>query len=135
MMSDLGTFVESYKLTDVTKLWARERLVHEVIVGRELANGIVTEGLRFQSVNPKWVKAGESFRGYPYVGYASRQEDKPIIIRAVALEHLLAIVGSGEDPEMDILCEEYVTKDDFRNWLVHTGRALPAFWFGESERY
>ncbi len=50
--------IESFKFADIVKQWARERLVHDVIVGRELARGITREGLRFNSVDPKWTKPG-----------------------------------------------------------------------------
>jgi hypothetical protein len=126
--------IESYKYLDISQLWARERLVHEVIVARELARGIVREGLRFQSVNPKFVKAQEVFRGYPYVGYTARPGMKPIILKAESLEHLLAVAREATDPDFRVLSSEFVTKSDFRDWLVHTGRALPAFWFSSNER-
>jgi hypothetical protein len=133
-MIDAEQAVESYKFGDIVKLWGRERLAHDVIVARELAKGIIQEGLRFQSINPKWVKSSVEFRCYPYVGYVAREGDKPAIIRAETLEHLLRVLREAIDPDMRILGEEFVTKTDFRNWLVHTGRALPAFWFDGSER-
>ena len=131
---DLGAAIESYKFGDIAAHWGRERLVHEVVVSRELARGIVTEGLRFQSGDPKWLKSSEPFRGYPYIGYCARPGDKPIVIRAEALEHLLAVMREAVDPDMRILSKEIVTKNDFRSWLVHTGRPLPRFWFGDEER-
>lgn len=132
---ELTCVVESYKFRDVVKLWGRERLAHDVIVAKDLAVGIVCEGLRFQSVNPKWLSPTESFRGYPYVGYCARQGSQPIVIRADALEHLLRVSRGIVDPDLGTLGEEFVTKIEFRNWLTHTGRALPKFWFDESERY
>ena len=63
--------VESYKFWDVVTLWARERLEHEIVVARALARGVVVDGLRFQSVDPRWVKQDQSLSGYPYVGYVS----------------------------------------------------------------
>ncbi len=127
--------VERFKFSDIVTHWGRERLVHDVLVARELARGIIREGLRFQSVDPKWTKPTETFRGYPLVGYSARQGLPPIMIRAEALEHLLSVERESKDPEMRVLHSEYVTKDDFREWFVHTGRSLPAFWFGQEERY
>lgn len=127
--------VESFKFKDIVRHWGRERLVHEVLVFRELAQGIIREGLKFQSVDPKWTKATEAFRGYPLVGYSSFQGLPPILIRAEALEHLLAVERDAAEPDLGILHAEYVTKADFRQWLVSTGRAYPAFWFGGHERY
>lgn len=126
--------VESYKFFDVMQLWARERLVHEVLVSQELARGFVSEGLRFQSVDPKWLTAQETFRGQPYVGYVALPGDKPVCIRAPALEHLLAVARAAADPDRSLLSEEYVSRGDFQRWLVHTGRPFPAFWFGAEER-
>lgn len=64
--------IGSFKFGDIVRHWGRERLVHEVIIVRELARGIIREGLRFQSVNPRWTKSSETFRGYPLVGYSAR---------------------------------------------------------------
>lgn len=129
------TEIESFKFADVVKRWGRERLVHELIVARELARGIIREGLRFQSVDPKWTKSSTSFRGYPLVGYSARQDLPPILIRAEALEHLLAVEREASDPDSSLLRDEFVTKNDFRNWLVKTGRPMPFFWFGAEERH
>jgi hypothetical protein len=57
------------------------------------------------------------------------------MLRAVALEHLLAVARDASEPDPAILHAEFVTKHDFRNWLVHTGKALPAFWYAAEERY
>lgn len=126
--------VDSFKFADIAAIWGRERLEHEVVIGRELAHGIIHEGLRFQSISPKWVKSSESFRGSPLVGFSVRQDLPPVLLRADALEHLLRVARNAVDPDKSILTDEFVTKDDFRNWLVHTGRALPEFWFDSSER-
>lgn len=114
----------------------RERLVHEGIIAHELVSGVSREGLRFQSVNPRWIKASATFRGYPLVGYSARQNLPPIIIRAASSlpEHLLAVEREARDPDLILLRDEFVTKDDFRNWLVHAGKPMPAFWFGTEER-
>ena len=133
-MQDAYIEIDSFKFADITRHWARERLVHEVLVGRELARGIVREGLRFNSVDPKWAKSTTPFRGYPLVGYSARQDLPPIIIRATALEHLLAVEREAIDPDLNLLSDEIVTKNDFRVWLIKTGRQLPKFWFGQEER-
>jgi hypothetical protein len=134
-MGDPCHWVDSYKFADVVRLWGRERLVHEVIVARELANGVIRDGLRFQSVNPKWVGSSEPLRRSPYVGYAARDGDRPVIVRSDALAHLLGIVRNAAEPEIRLLGDEFVTRHDFRDWLVHTGRAMPAFWFAPDERH
>ena len=84
--------VETYKFWDVAALWARERLENELVVGRALARGIVVDGLRFQSIDPRWVKSDRSLSGYPYIGYAAIPDALPVLLRAEALEHLLAVV-------------------------------------------
>ena len=127
--------VDSFKFGDIIKHWGRERLVHDVLIFRELARGVVREGLRFQSVDPKWEKPNTEFRGYPLVGYSARQDLPPVMLRAVALEHLLAVARDASEPDPAILHAEFVTKHDFRNWLVHSGKALPAFWYAAEERY
>ena len=132
-MTDSYFNVESFKFADVVQLWGRERLTHEVIVARELAKGIIKDGLRFQSVDPKWVDSTESFRGYPLVGYAAKHELPPILLRADALEHLLRIVNKNVEPDLKILDHEFVKKQDFVQWLVHTGQAMPKFWFNEND--
>ena len=128
-MSRLNPFVDSYKFSDIVRLWARERLVHEVIVGRELAHGVVAEGLRIQSIDPKWLKPSEPFRRHPYVGFSATANAAPIVIRAIALEHLLTVARGAADPVMSLLCEEFVMRDAFKAWLLHTRRVLPMFWF------
>ena len=127
--------VESFKFGDIARIWGRERLEHEIVVCRELVQGIVHEGLRFQSINPKWVKSTETFRGSPIVGFSAHQDHPPVLLRAEALEHLLRVARKAIDPDVARLADEYVTKHDFRKWLVHTGRALPGFWFDSGERH
>lgn len=133
-MLDQYLEVESFKVADIVRHWARERLVHEVIVGRELARGIIREGLRCNSVDPKWAEPTTEFRGSPLVGFAARQEHPPVILRETALEHLLAVAREAVDPDLRLLGDEVVTRNDFRVWLVKTGRSLPRFWFGQEER-
>jgi hypothetical protein len=132
-MTDFYHHIDSFKFTDVMRHWARERLTHEVVIARELAQGIIKEGLRFQSVDPKWTQATDSLRGQPLVGYSTRSQ-LPILIRPEALTHLQAVASETTDPDALLLRDEFVTKDDFRKWLVHTGRSMPAFWFGVNER-
>lgn len=127
--------IDSFRFYDVVRHWGRERLVHEVIVARELARGIVREGLRFQSVDPKWTKSSEVLRGYPLVGYSARHGLPPVLLRAEALEHLLAVEREAVDPNPVILWDEQVSRSDFRQWLVLTGRAMPKFWYGPQERH
>jgi hypothetical protein len=133
-MPDQYLDVESFKFADIVKHWARERLVHAVIVGRELARGIVREGLRFNSVDPKWAKSTTELRGSPLVGFSARQDTPPILLRAIALEHLLAVEREATDPDLYLLSDEIVSKSDFRVWLVRSGRSFPKFWFGPEER-
>ena len=62
-----GQLVETYKFWDVVPLWAHERLEDELVIARALARGIVVDGLRFQSIDPRWVKSDRSLSGYPYI--------------------------------------------------------------------
>lgn len=127
--------VDSFKFADVVKHWGRERLVHEVLVAGELARGVIREGLRFQSVDPKWTKSSATLRGLPLVGYTARPDLPPVLIRGTAMEHMLAIARDMSEPDHSLLAEEFVTRDEFRKWLVRTGRELPKFWFGANERH
>jgi len=126
--------VESFKFNDVVRHWAKERLVHELVIARELAKGVVRDGLRFQSTDPQSLHAKDSLRGEPLVGYAAKPQMIPVILRADALQHLLAVERSGIEPDLSRLLEEHVTRSDFRTWLMLTGRAMPAFWFAAEER-
>jgi hypothetical protein len=129
-----GQLVETYKFWDVAALWAGERLDNEIVLARALARGIVVDGLRFHSVDPRWVKADKSLTGYPYVGYAADPSTSPVLLRAEALEHLLAVVRQATVPSREILGVEFVQRGDFRNWLLATKQALPSFWFADEER-
>ena len=133
-MTDQFLDVDSFRFADVVKHWARERLVHEVLIGRELARGIIRQGLRFNSVDPKWTQSSIELRGSPLVGFSARQGTPPILLRAIALEHLLAVEREAVDPDLYLLSDEIVTRNDFRVWLVKTGRPLARFWFGPEER-
>ena len=127
-----GQLVESFKFWDVVILWSRDRLEHDVVVARALARGVIVDGLRIQSVDPRWVNPERSLTGYPYVGYSARG-DAPVMLRAEALEHLLAITRAAAEPSRVILANEFVCRDDFEKWLLSTGQSLPSFWFEGSE--
>jgi hypothetical protein len=129
-----GQLVETYRFWDVVALWSRERLENDVVVSRALARGIIVDGLRFQSVDPRWVKANRSLSGYPYVGYAAMPEVPLVMLRAEVLEHLLAVVRQAAIPSREILSAEFVARADFRSWLKATDQALPSFWFTNAER-
>lgn len=129
-----GQLVESYKFWDVAPLWAAERLENELIIARALARGVIVDGLRFQSVDSRWLKANRSLTGYPYVGYAANPEKPPVLLRAEALEHLLSVVRQGTVPSREVLNVEFVQRDDFRAWLTMTKQALPHFWYTDAER-
>lgn len=129
--------VESYKFWDVVTLWARKSLEHEDVVARALARGVIRDGLRFLSVDPKWLqsnKAEVEFRGYPYVGYCAKPNDPIIVLRVEALEHLLSIVERAEAPSQSLLRELFVSRNDFRTWLESANQTLPDFWYGNEKR-
>lgn len=129
--------VESYRFVEVVTLWARERLEHEVLIARLLANGFIKEGLQVHSQDPRWLSGASGqveLRGYPYVGYSSAPGQPPVIIRASALEHLLAIVNSAREPDPPLLHEEFITKVEFRAWLLGRGLSLPRFWYSAQEQ-
>jgi hypothetical protein len=129
--------VESYRFWDVVALWARESLVHEEVVARALARGVIRDGLRFMSVDPRWLKPGASeaeFRGYPYVGFAAKPDSEVVILRIEALQHLLAVVERAEIPNREVLFELFVSRDDFLTWLKITNQPLPDFWYSDKER-
>jgi hypothetical protein len=126
-----GTKVESYKFWDVVKLWGRETLEHDVLIARRLANGVIKQGLRFQSKNPKWMNPEDELLSYPYIGYTVIQSEGPIILKAATLAHLINIAEEKEDPSEFILSDESVQKSDFTNWLMRTGQSFPKFWYGK----
>jgi hypothetical protein len=115
--------VESYRFGDVVRLWARERLEHEIVVACALARAVVCDGLRLQSVDGRWLGNDEAgrrerpveFRGYPYVGYTARPEGPLSVLRISALHHLLAIVERCEEPDLPGLFEEFILREDFRS--------------------
>ncbi len=130
----LSQYVESFKFWDVVTLWAKERLEHEEIVARVLAAGIIREGLIIQSRDSRWMEVGsgsgkEELKGYPYVGYCAEPGGPMAILRASALEHLLAIVNRAEMPDRNKLGDEYITREDFRSWMIKKNETLPSFWY------
>lgn len=126
----LSRYVESYRFWEVVAQWARERLQHEHVVARVLAKGVVREGLRVQSVDPRWVNAGTfELRGAPLVGYVAREGDLPIFIRTSALTHLTQVVERATVPELEMLHDEFITKQDFQAWLTQSEISAPSFWF------
>ncbi len=128
----LSQLVESYKFWDIATLWAKEKLEHEDIVASALARGIIRDGLKFQSIDTRWVKGKElEFRGEPFVGFVAKPGNSVAVLRADVLEHLLAIVRTAKKPSKKILKDEFILKDDFKNWLKETEQILPSFWFSE----
>ena len=133
----LTEHVESYKFWDLVTLWARETLVHEDVAARALAKAIVRDGLMANSVDPRWVKPGQGaleLRGSPLVGYAPVPGGEVMLLRAEALEHLLAVVRTAVTPDRHRLEDEFITKEDFKRWLIWSQQDFPAFWFGKSDR-
>lgn len=127
----LSQHVESYRFWEVATQWAKERLEHEHVVARALAKAVVRDGLRLQSVDPRWLTPGTfELRGAPLVGYVAGEGMLPVFIRASALTHLLSVVERAATPLAESLFEEFITKQDFHAWLTRCGLTLPAFWFG-----
>lgn len=127
---NLGHHVESYRFWDIVMQWARESLQHEQIVARALAKGVVRDGLRLQSIDPKWVNKGTfELLGLPYVGYVAQDGNIPIFIRSSALNHLIDVVENAAAPDAALLFDEFVAKQDFAAWLGQVGINPPAFWF------
>jgi hypothetical protein len=128
--------VESYKFWDIVKLWAREDLESEEIVARALAKGVVRDGLRLNSTDIRWAKGkGTAFelKGQPYVGFCAKPGAELSILRAEALEHLLAVVRQARRPSRKTLQDEFVMREDFRRWLRATKQEPPAFWFSKGD--
>ncbi len=126
----LSRHVESYRFWEVVAQWGRERLEHEHIVARVLARGVLREGLRVHSVDPRWARTGAfELRGAPLVGYVARQGDLPVFIRASALTHLRGIVEQAAVPDPELLADEFIAKQDFHAWLTRSQLMPPSFWF------
>ena len=127
----LSPHVESYPFWEVAARWAAERGEDVPVVARAMARGVMQEGLRVQSVDSRWSKPGTfDLRGSPRVGYVAVEGVLPIFIRASALAHLRGIVERGAAPDPQALAEEFLTKQDFRAWLVQWDIARPKFWYG-----
>ena len=127
----LSQLVESYRFWDVVRLWARERLEHEEIVARALARAVVCDGLKLQSIDARWannVKQGLQLKGQPYVGFCATPQGSMCILRATALEHLLAIVHRAESPSQQRVAEEFIVREDFLAWCALAGVDSPKFW-------
>lgn len=128
--------VESFKFWDVVTLWAKVELESEEVVARALAKGVVRDGLRLNSTDLRWVKGNASdfaLDGQPYVGFCAKPGGELCVLRAEALEHLLAVVRQARRPSRKVLREEFILRDDFRRWLRSTKQPLPAFWFARSD--
>ena len=126
--------IESYKFWDVVTLWSKEQLEPEEIVARALAKAVIRDGLRLQSTDIRWEKgASLELRGQPFVGFCAAPGCELSVLRAEALEHLLAVVRHAQRPSRTLLTDEFITKDDFRRWLGDTRQQPPAFWFARSE--
>lgn len=124
----LSQQVESYKFWDIVTLWAREKLEHEDIVARALARGIIRDGLKFQSIDTRWIKRQElEFCGDPYVGFVAKPGESMVVLRAEALEHLLSIVRTAKNPSRRKLKDEFVLREDFKAWLKETDQIPPSF--------
>ena len=129
-----GHLVETFKFWDIVTQWSRETVQGEEIIARAMARGIIIDGLRCQSTDPRWMKTDGSLTGSPFVGYAALPDQLPIVLRLDALDHLIAIVRKGEAPSRDVLAKEFVHREDFARWIDATGQARPAFWFSQTKQ-
>ena len=126
----LSHHVESYRFWDVVTQWAQEQVAHEFVVARAMAKGVLRDGLRVQSVDPRWMNPGTfELRGAPLVGYVAREGALPVFIRTTALNHLRQVVERAAPPDAALLSEEFVTKQDFGAWLAREHLPVPTFWF------
>jgi hypothetical protein len=131
----LSRHVDSYPFWEVASRWAAERGDEVDLVARAMARGVLREGLRVQSVDARWSKPGTfDLRGAPLVGYVAVEGVLPIFIRSSALAHLRGVVERALVPSAALLGEEFVTKQDFRAWLVQWDMARPSFWYGGASR-
>ena len=131
----LSQHVESFRFWDVVNQWAQEQVVHEHVVARAMAKGVLRDGLRMQSVDPRWTHPGTfELRGAPLVGYVAREGVLPVFIRVSALSHMRQIVERGAQPDPKLLFEEFVTKQDFGAWLARERLPVPHFWFAVAQR-
>ncbi len=129
--------VESYKFWDIATLWAKEQLESEEVIARALAKGVIRDSLRLNSTDIRWAKSkgkdALALDGQPYVGFCGKPGAELSVLRAEALEHLLAVVRQAKRPSRKILQDEFVSQQDFREWLKATGQDLPAFWFDRAK--
>ena len=132
----LSQHVESYRFWEVVAQWAAEKLQHEHVIARVLAKAVLRDGLRLQSVDPRWARVGTfELRGAPLVGYVAREGALPVFLRAAALSHLRVIVERAAVPQAELLSEEFLAKQDFQAWLARMELPLPAFWFEAELRH
>lgn len=127
----LRQVVESYRFRDVVSLWGRERLEHEVLVARCLASAFASGELRLQCADDRWLggEAGQVvLRGEPLVGYCPLPDEPPMLLRADALAHLLALAREQQDPDYALLHEAFIRRADFLRWTARRGLDAPAFW-------
>lgn len=126
----LSQDVESCRFWDIVTQWAQEQFLHEHLVARALARGVVRDGLRFQSVDVSCPDPHKSeLRGEPLVGYAAKVGELPVFIRRRALAHLISVAQRAAVPDRQILQDEFVAKQDFLNWLDERRFPPPAFLF------
>jgi hypothetical protein len=128
--------VESFKFWDVVTLWAKEEIESEEVIARALAKGVIRDGLRLNSTDLRWMKgktSGLALNGQPYVGFCAKPGGELCVLRAEALEHLVAVVRQARRPSRKLLEEEFIFREEFRRWLRSTKQPLPAFWFGRSD--
>jgi len=126
----LSQQVESYRFWDIVTQWAAEKLQHEQMVARVLAKGVIRDGLRVQSVDPRWTSPGTfELRGAPLVGFVAREGALPVFVRGAALKHLRSVVEAAATPDPQVLFEEFITKQDFAAWIAQARLEPPRFWF------
>ncbi|PTQ88940.1 hypothetical protein [Agitococcus lubricus] len=129
---DINNHIESYRFADLSYLWAKERLEHEFIIARQLAYAFIKQGLRIQSQDARWL-SGQSgrfvLRREPCLGYSPTMGQLPVIMRATAFNHLLALSDSKIEPNFNLLYEEFISRQDFERWLTQQSITKPHFWF------
>lgn len=124
--------IESYRFWELVNLLAQEQSLNEDIVARALVTAVVRDGVLMNSVDPKWLKVNKGdleMKGEPYVGYCSTPGDEVMVLKSNVLEHLLAVVRQGAPVSKAVIQQEFVKKEDFRQWALCTDQALPYFWF------
>ena len=67
-----GQLLSTYTFWEITARWSADIGEAEDVTARALVSGIVRDGLRFQSVEPRRIAGGEALRGQPYVGYCAQ---------------------------------------------------------------